>query len=902
MAPSFEFEGKQVPIAQGDTIASALYRAGVRTFTRSLKLHRRRGLYCLTGDCPNCLVSVDGVPGTRSCTTPADAGMVVEREDGWPSTDHDLMRLTEAAHPLMPVGFYYKTFIHPRFAWPVAEKIIRKVTGLGRLPEDRAPDIRPTRHVRADVLVVGAGVAGLAAAGAAAERGERVLICDEGEIGEKVAPGPTQDRIRGLADEVRGFAAVTVLERHTAVGMYDGPMVALDGPRELVQVHPGRVVVATGAVEYHGVFKGNDVPGVWQARGAARLAGVHGLLPGARAVAVIAGEEGAPHVATLTDAGVEIAAVVAALDHADVMPDGVRFIPDGRIVRTHGGEAVRAVTIETEAGRQRIACDALILSLGLSPRDDLLRMGPEDPVVGAGDVVMPGCSLDEAVESGHRAGSGEADTSVDAAASHDAACPSMGDAGTVCLCEDVSVEDLHRAWDEGYRSSEIVKRYTTATMGPCQGAMCGLHLACFAKERSGGSRKAGARTTSRPPARPVSLEALAGAVHEVIEKRTALHDRHLAAGARLDWSGSWKRPFNYGDWRSEYLAVRERVSLMDVGTLGKMLIGGRDAGSLVDRVFPTRIEDLAPGRSRYLLALGEAGYVFDDGLVCALDDGRYYLTSTSGGADGMERWLREWADRWALHANIVNQTPMLGAIVVAGPHARDLLASLSDDALDPVSFPYMAHREIAVAGVPCRAIRVGFVGELAYELHHPRSRGVELWDALMAAGTPYDIRPHGLDALELLRLEKGHVYLAQDTMPDDTPAKLGMEWAVAMDKPDFVGKVALERMAQIPLERKLVGLRIGDANAAGDANRNGHRGDAIHDVAALRGMPLYAGEALVGRITSCERSDVLGYGVGLGWLRTDGDGEVPTALRAGDVAVSVVPAPFYDPKGARLRA
>ncbi len=894
MASSFGFEGRQVPFVDGDTVASALYRAGVRTFTRSLKLHRRRGLYCLTGDCPNCLVNVDGVPGTRSCSTPAEPGMAVEREDGWPSTDHDLLRVTEMAHPLMPVGFYYKTFIHPRFAWPVAEKIIRKVTGLGRLPEDRAPEIRRTRHVHPDVLVVGAGVAGLAAAAEAAGRGDRVLLCDEGSIGEKVAPGPTRDRIRALEREVRGLSPVTLLERYAAVGMYDGPMVALTGAAELVQVRPGRVVVATGAVEFHGVFKGNDVPGVWQGRGAARLAGVHGLLPGSRAVAVIAGEEGWQHVRTLMEAGVDIAAVVSGKDEADPVPHGVRLIPDGRVVRTHGGEAVRAVTIQTDAGRERIACDALVLSLGLSPRDDLLRMGPDDPVIGAGDVIHPGCSLDEAVESGRRAGAGVSPDAV-----HEVPCRSMGEAGTVCLCEDVSVHDLQQAWAEGYRNSEIVKRYTTATMGPCQGAMCGLHLACFAKERSGGSAKAGARTTSRPPARPVSLEALAGAVHEIIEKRTALHERHLASGARLDWSGSWKRPFNYGDWRAEYLAVRERVSLMDVGTLGKMLIGGRDATALVDRVFPTRVDDLAPGRSRYLLALGEAGYVFDDGLICALDGGRYYVTSTSGGADAMERWLREWADRWELSVNIVNQTPMMGAIVVAGPRARDLVAGLSTDALDGTSFPYMAHREITVAGVPCRAIRAGFVGELAYELHHPRSRGVELWDALLEAGRAFDIRPHGLDALELLRLEKGHVYLAQDTMPDDTPAKLGMEWAVAMDKPDFVGKVALQRMAEIPLERKLVGLRIGGGGPG--SNGAGRPADGL-DVAALRGMPLNAEGSVVGRITSCERSDVLGYGVGLGWLRLAPDGEMPSMLRAGGVPVWVAPAPFYDPEGARLRA
>jgi sarcosine oxidase subunit alpha len=353
-------------------------------------------------------------------------------------------------------------------------------------------------------------------------------------------------------------------------------------------------------------------------------------------------------------------------------------------------------------------------------------------------------------------------------------------------------------------------------------------------------------------------------------------------GAKLDWSGSWKRPYNYGDAPAEYLAVRERVSLMDVSTLGKFLVAGTDARALVDRVFPTRVDDLSAGRSRYMLALSEAGYAFDDGLICAVPDG-FYVTSTSGGADGMEAWLRNWADRWGLHTHIVNQTAMLGAINVAGPRTRDLLAKLTNDAIDSAAFPYMANREVVVAGVPCRAIRVGFVGELSFELHHPRSRSVELWDALLAAGEEFDIRPHGLDALEILRLEKGHIYLAQDTLPDDHPAKLGMSWAVAADKPSFIGRVGLERMAGFPLERKLVGLEFdGDAST-------------------LRGAPLYAGDRIVGRVTSCANSQALDRAIGLGWIRAV-DGEFPTQLRAGTTPAKVVSAPFYDPKGEKLRA
>src|SRR5438128_3547443 len=214
---SVEFEGRRVPLEQGDTVASALYRAGVRTFTRSLKYHRRRGLYCLTGDCPNCLVNVDDEPGVRACTTEAADGQRVKRESGTPSAELDLLSITDRAHKLTPVGFYYKTFIRPRFAWELAERIIRRTTGVGSLPLRREPERKPTRHVHTDVLVVGGGVAGLAAATAASADGRSVVLIDEGRLGEKIAPGPTLERIRSLEADLRERTYVWIHERHPAV-------------------------------------------------------------------------------------------------------------------------------------------------------------------------------------------------------------------------------------------------------------------------------------------------------------------------------------------------------------------------------------------------------------------------------------------------------------------------------------------------------------------------------------------------------------------------------------------------------------------------------------------------------------------------------------------------------------
>ena len=898
MGGTFGFEGAPVVFGDADTVASALYRHGVRTFTRSLKYHRRRGLYCGTGDCPNCSMTVDGVPGVRSCVTPARAGVQVERDDGWPSTEFDLLSVTDRLHGLMPVGFYYKTFIRPRFAWELAERVIRRATGLGAL----APATGGTRigadvdarHLRCDLLVLGAGIAGLAAAVEATEAGASVVLADEGRVGATVAPGPTLDRLHALEIVAREAASqrdrgepsgLEILEGHAAIGAYEGPMVALLAADTRVEVHPERVIVATGATEVHGVFPGNDLPGVWLSRGAARLAGVHRVSLGDRAVVVTRTAEGLEHAATLRDVGADVVAAVPE-DLVPSVPAGVRPLPGAELVRAEGRDHVTAVVIHDAGGDRRVACDALVLSLGLEPRDGLLRMtGPGEAFAGAGDVVVPGCTPEEAEASGRRAARGEA--TAGGVRPDVAPTTTTSPGGVVCLCEDVSVRDLGRAWDEGFTSSEILKRYTTATMGPCQGAMCGRHLAAFSARMAPDVDRvrAGSRTTSRPPARPATLERLAASVHEVTDKRTSLHDVHVEMGASLGWSGSWMRPFTYGDVVEEYRAVRERVGVMDVGTLGKFLVAGPDADRLIDWVFPCRTDDLEPGRTRYVLALDEAGYVTDDGMLCALDDGGWYITSTSGGAARMDAHLRNWADRLQLRAHVVDQTSQYGVIVVAGPMARDLVRGLSENELDNDGFPARTHREITVAGVACRALRVGFVGELAYELHHPRSDGPALWRALVHAGAAFDLHPHGLDALELLRLEKGHLYLGQDTLPDDTPAKLGLSWAVAMDKDRFIGKRALQRMSALPPHRKLVGLRFDGVTGT---------------VADLRGVPLTVDGGVIGRITSAERSPAVEADIGLGWIRAI-DGIFPSTLGANGATATVVSTPFYDPAGERTR-
>jgi sarcosine oxidase subunit alpha len=858
---SFDFEGRAIPFRPGDTVASALYRSGVRVFTRSFKYHRRRGLYCVTGDCPNCLVNVNGEPAVRACTTEASSRHRVRREGGWPSTQRDALGILDHLHRFLPVGFYYKTMLRPKWLWPVAEPWIRRVAGLGAVLEGEAPARREARHLHPDVMVIGAGIAGLSAALAAAEHGRSVVICDEGRVGEKIAPGSDRQRVISLAGLAAEEPGITLLERAPAVGIYEGQLVVLDDNTFLQLVHPQFVIVATGAVEEHAVFPGNDLPGVFLGRGAARLAGVHGVLPGTKITLIGSTREAVLHAETLRGAGAQV----------DIL--------DARVVEARGRRAIRSVVVDRGEGREELPCDTLVLSLGLSPRSSLSLQAAGLPTAAVGDAALPGREPGAVEAEARQVGATFAPSSMKGVAEE---LPPAPVRGIVCICEDVGVDELEHAWEEGFRSTEILKRYTTSTMGPCQGQLCHRHLRSFVASRPGATGPASGPTTARPPTRGITLERVSAGVWDEVHQETALHERHLELGAEIEPAGAWQRPRGYGDLASEYWAVRRDVSVMDVGTLGKFLIAGPDAGAFLERLYPNRVADLAPGRIRYALLLGEHGFVVDDGIIAAIDDDMWYVTFTSAGAATVEATLKDWAETWGHAVHIVDLTAAWGAINVAGPRARELLQRLSSDPVDNESFPYLNHREVTVAGVACRAIRLGFVGELSYELHHEGVYSVSLWDALLEAGEDLGVRPHGLDALRLLRLEKGHIIVGQDTDFDATPAKLNMSWAVKMEKAWFVGKRGLDRAAAHDATRKLVAISF-PTNAPPE------------------GAPILVDGRNVGYLTSSAWSPALQHGVALGWIERV-NGGFPTELESDGVSGKVVGQPFYDPKGERLRA
>ena len=943
---AFTFDGRSVAALEGDTIASALYATGRRTFSRSFKYHRPRGLLCCAGQCPNCLVAVDGAPGVRACTEPVRQGARVEHMNAWPGLEHDAMAaIDRVGGALTPPGFYYRTFIRPRRLWPVYEWVLRHAAGLGRLPRAQAERTWRTEYRRrhADVLVVGGGIAGLSAAIAAAKLGADVVLADEGaEPGGRLLCEAGYAHARALATRARE-AGVEVLTSAPALGHFDGLVPIWQGDT-IHQVRARRHVYATGAIEQPVLFAGNDIPGVMLAGGALRLVALYGVAPGRRAVVATTSERGIETALALHGAGVEVLAVAdlrpgPAGEDVRLREAGIELFKGWTVVRARGRGAVSGAVIEPLPGtpgsgsmRLELDCDLVVVSGGEAPATALISQAggctgydsgsghfriTELPagVAVAGQVAGHG-TADRAAASGELAGleaagglgletddAGAADETreraaalrarlQDSTAPTDAIPPLAADPGRgrafVCLCEDVTAKDIHRSVEEGYDSIELCKRFTTVMMGPCQGRMCQLSSVRLMARETGQSLERVGTTTARPPWSTVPMGALAGRPIEPA-KRSSIHGRHRELGATVRWAGDWRRAYDYGDPEGEALAVHSAAGLIDVSTLGKLLVHGPEAGEFLDRLYPNRLSNLAPGRIRYGVLTSDAGRIMDDGTIGRIDEDSFYVTTTSSGAGAVEQWFSWWLADWGLDVHLSDLTQALSAVNLAGPRAREILARLTDADCSAEAFGYLDSRQARVAGVNCLLMRIGFVGELGYEIHFPAAYGEDVWDAILAAGGPEGIRPFGLEPQRILRLEKQHIIVGQDTDSESTPMSAGMPWAVKLDKDqDFIGKWALARAAEHRSETALVGFVLPDGYVPTE-------GAVVLDEQGTA----------AGQVTSVRRSRALDRVIGMAWVPGALAGAGRSIVIADDgkrLSAQVVTEPFHDPAGELLRS
>jgi sarcosine oxidase, subunit alpha len=934
----FVLDGKPAEAYAGDTIASAMAAAGVVVTGRSFKYHRPRGLFCMTGACANCMVRVDGVPNVQACQTPVNEGMRVARQNGMPSVDFDMMRGADRFSAFLPAGFYYKAFFRPRFMWPLVEPFIRRAAGLGEPPsEDVQHAHYEAENLHPDVLVIGGGPAGLGAAIEAARAGAKTMLVEsEPAVGGRLRSSGQSVRDPESAGEEPGHAVaarlataaadalVDVRTSTTAFGIFEHNLVAATAAGGLLRIRPGQIVVATGGLDQPILFGNADVPGVMLAGAAERLINLYGILPGRVAIVLTGGGRGYDVANTLVAAGTRVTVLdwrAGALgpEAAAAKDAGINVLGKAVAIQADGDKRVRALEAEVAGQARRFVCDLIVVAGQVVPASGLLAQAgarvPYDELLGAfvpdrlpdrihaaGAVLgesNPGRSLVAGRLSGLEAAeAGGADVTERRARLRRMTRPAArarvmpppaiksGAKAFTCLCMDVTTKEMQQAVDEGFDSIELLKRYTALGMGPCQGKSCLAGCVRHAAKLTGRSVPETGVPTSRAPWRPVELGLLA-ADHLEPRKESPLHECHVDLGAEFLWAGEWRRPRQYRDPLEECKAVHERVAIIDVSTLGKFRFRGPDAVTLLERLYPNRYSDLKVGRIRYGAMLNDQGVILDDGTVGRLDANDFFVTTTTTGAEAIDQWIKWWMADWRLDVNVLNVSSAYAAINVAGPRSRELMGRLTEADISAAALPYLKLAETTIAGVPALVLRIGFVGELSYEIHFPAAYCEHVWEVMLAEGADLGILPFGLESQRILRLEKQHIIVGQDTDALSTPFGAGLDWMVKLDKDDFLGRGALVDDAKRGISEKLVGFTV--------------LGGGI----PLEGAALVTDGVPAGRVCSSRWSEAAHANIGLAW--------VPVAMaREGTqlefrssgkmIKALVTLKPFYDPEGSRLRS
>ena len=963
---SFEFNGRRFEGYQGDTLASALIANGQTLVGRSFKYHRPRGIFSAGSEEPNALVELrKGAfqePNTRATTVELFDQLSAKSQNHRGSLEFDLMAFTDYLSPFLSAGFYYKTFMWPKFAWEkLYEPAIRAAAGLGSLSLKDDPDIYDKGFLHCDLLVIGAGPSGLAAARAAAFSGAQVILADEdfrggGRLNSETFEVDEQagaDWAQALWQELASLPNVRLMTRTTIYGAYDhGIYGALerrtdhllhsDGkPRQILwRIYSKRAVLAAGATERPIAFGNNDRPGIMLAGAVRSYVNRFAATPGERISIFTNNDDGWRTARDLSAQGVSVAAVI---DNRDIAP--VTEIPHAKIVMgagvmdTSGRKALKEITLTTG---QRITTDCLAVSGGWNPNVHLTchqrgrpswaedinafvpgkHLPPGMQVVGAaqGDL-----TLSQAISGAHQKAKevvkdlGFTATRKAAPKASDEA--SMGAAfwhvgaskarAWIDLQNDVTVKDIRQSYQEGFRSVEHLKRYTTLGMATDQGKTSNIPALAIMAECTGKTIPETGTTIFRPPYTPVPMGALAGRARGKDFRPYRLTPSHRWAaenGATFVATGDWLRAQWYArpgekGWRDsvdrEVEMTRASVGICDVTTLGKIDIQGKDVALFLNQVYTNAFLKLPVGKVRYGLMLREDGIAYDDGTTARLGENHFVMTTTTANAVLVFRRL-EFARQclWPeLDVHMISTTDAWAQFAVAGPNSRALLQKLVDKPFDLSNegFGFMACAETTVCGgTPARLFRISFSGELAYEIAVPARFGTAMMDCLMQAGQEFDAVPYGTEALGVMRIEKGHA--AGNELNGQTSAlNLGLGGFVSAKK-DCIGKTLSQRPEMNREDAiRLVGFKPVDQSQALSA---GAHFIALNDAATMANDQ--------GWMSSVAYSPVLGHSIGLGFIKAGHErmGEVVRAVNPAqnkEVQVKIVSPHFYDPDGGRQR-
>ena len=943
----FSFDGKAYQGFAGDSIASALLANGRFLLSRSFKYHRPRGPLTMAGQDANTLVQLPSEPNVLADTHLLESGAQVTGQNFNGSLDNDKDAYLGKFSKFMPVGFYYRSFYKPKGAWKLWEPIIRKKAGLGVLDLKFQPEYYDKAYLFADLAVVGAGPAGLQAALTAADAGAQVLLIEQQPIlgGSltyarfDVENNRADSLRRELINAVEGHANIQVLKKATCNAWFtDNYLPVIQGKR-MYKVRATQCLIASGSFDQPVIFRNNDLPGVMLSSAAQRLMKLYAVKPGKRAVVLTGNDDGYYAALDLHEQGVQVAALVDMrtnpADRALLIALEKRGIPCHlnstvfEALHEKGMRHVSGVDIRKITGLGQVAnsslhldCDLLCMSGGYMPVYQLLcqaggKLSYDDQLA---EFTLSGLPKNLSVAGSAHGFHALDNVLADATRTATEIITALGlvinvkplplrpeaqvnfpwpifphpkGKDFVDFDEDLQVRDIINATKIGYRDVQLVKRYSTVGMGPSQGRHSALPTARLVAASTQRSVSETGVTTARPPFEAEKLAHVAGRAFDPY-RQTPMHRRHLEAGAKMMPAGIWQRPAYYGKpserdkcMQAEALHVRRKVGIIDVSTLGGLDVRGPDAAELLNRMYTFAFLKQPVGRSRYALMTNEHGVVIDDGVCARFAENHFYVTATTSGVDRIYQQMLKWNAQWRLNVDIANVTAAISAVNVAGPDSRKVLEKVCADLdMSAEGFPYLGVRLGTVAGIKARLLRVGFVGELGYEIHVPARYALKLWDALIEAGKEFDIRPFGVETQRLLRLEKGHVIISQDTDGMTHPGEIDMGWAVSRNKPFFVGRRSVDILEAQPQKRKLVGFTLPKTSPQ-----------------PLEGHLVLKGPDISGNVTSCEYSQSLDQIIGLAYAAFDQSTpgqQIPIRVEDGVVVqATVVKLPFFDPDNQR---
>ena len=879
---SFSFDGKRMFGLDGDSLASALLANGQQLVGRSFKYHRPRGILTAGAAEPNALLTIGREgrtePNTRATMQELYQGLEARSQNRWPSLDFDIGCVNGLLSPFLGAGFYYKTFMWPASFWEsFYEPFIRKAAGLGKATYEADPDCYEKCWAHCDLLVIGAGPTGLAAALTAGRAGARVILLDEhsvaggsllsetATIGSATAP----DLVRRTVAELDSLTNVRLLTRTTAFGWYDGNVF---GAVERVQKNVGapvpnipverlwriiarKALLATGAEERPLVFGGNDIPGVMMAGAMRTYLNRFAVAPGKAVAIFTTNDSGYVLARDLEMAGVNLVAIIDSRPDAAVPYRGKARQFAGSVVSdAKGGKKLSSIVVRTNGRSESIDVDSLGMAGGFSPIIHLACHRGGQPVWSdaAGAFIAPGgleglnlagsatmangmaaCLIEGAAvaarlveDLGFKAkaalfGNVEGDHPIGSSAPlwH---IPGVRGKAFVDYQNDVHRGDLTLAVREGYGHVELAKRYTTSGMATDQGKLSNVNAVGILAQARGVSPSTVGTTTFRPFYTPVSFGALTGAYEGTSfqpVRKSPLHNWALKHGAIFVETGLWYRSSWFpcvgeDNWldsvNREVVNTRDNVGLCDVSMLGKIEICGDDAAQFLNRVYSNAFLKLPIGKARYGLMLREDGMIYDDGTTSRIAENRFVMTTTTAFAAGVMSHLEFCSQAlWPeLDVRLSSVTDQWAQMAVAGPKSREVLANVVDIDISNEAFPFLSAQEISLFGGQLRGrlFRISFSGELAYELAVPAGYGESVADAIMEAGRDHGIQPYGVEAIGVMRLEKGHV-THSEINGTVVPGDIGFAKMVGTTKPDFIGKAMLSRVGLISEDRpQLVGV------------------------------------------------------------------------------------------------